>query len=614
MHLGFLVRTGASRGVTMRRRCEEVSRVILCGALMLGALATSAGAGTPKPGRWVAADAVIYVELEQPRPLVERLTGPAAAQMLGSIPSYNKALEGKEYLQFKAVVDLVSAQLGVSWQEAVRELTGGGLALAVEGGMKDGKAEARIALFVVPTDPALLERAHGILLDMARKDAKANDRPDPVKEVDYRGVKAYAVNDDEAHAILDGMLVVTNGGEALKAIVDRSIDGMTGEPFIESAAWKERKAGLETDATARGIVRLERLRELDPKRYRVPDQVDPGAVLLFGPWIETLRQAPWMAASLTWTDERLGAQLQMPTPADGLSPALKTYVPGSGEGAPAPLRPPGTIASFSLWRDLAAIWEVRSELFPAPFVEGLAQLDTFAGQFFGGRDFGTGVLGALTSDWRIVVARQDFDAIKPTPDLKLPAFALVVGLSPDDDDFAQRLRVAFQSFVGLANLGAAQAKAPPLELGSETFEGRSIATARFMPAKDGPPADEPVHYRHNFSPSAVEVADHYVISSSVGLARELIRELSKGGAGDAGPETLEAEADGRELAALVDANRERLVMQNMLEKGNDKAKSEEEVDVLATLLRTLGSGRLTVVDGGPRWEARLNFQLGSSTK
>ena len=150
----------------------------------------------------------------------------------------------------------------------------------------------------------------------------------------------------------------------------------------------------------------------------------------------------------------------------------------------------------------------RADLLTPEAVQGLAQLDTFAGQFFGGRDFGTGVLGALTSDWRLVVAMQDYAAMSPVPDVKLPAFALVVDVRPDDEDFAARLKVAFQSFVGLANLGAAQSKAPPLELGSETFEGVTISTTHFMapvnkPNNEAEDKDKgPVHSRHNFSPSA----------------------------------------------------------------------------------------------------------------
>ena len=106
------------------------------------------------------------------------------------------------------------------------------------------------------------------------------------------------------------------------------------------------------------------------------------------------------------------------------------------------------------------------------------------GPFLGrGRDFGTGVLGALGTDWRLVVARQDPSTLDPMPDDKLPAFALIADLKPDDEEFAIRLKAAFQSFVGLVNLGAAQKGEPPLEQGSEVFEGVTISTASYMVSK-----------------------------------------------------------------------------------------------------------------------------------
>jgi hypothetical protein len=258
---------------------------------------------------------------------------------------------------------------------------------------------------------------------------------------------------------------------------------------------------------------------------------------------------------------------------------------------------------------VSAIWEVRNELFPPEVVQGLAQLDTFAGQYFGGRDFGSGVLGAIGPDWRIVVAEQDYAAIKPVPDTKLPAFALVIDLKPDDDDFAARLKVAFQSFIGLANLGAAQSKAPPLELGSETVDGVTVATSHFMPPKAAAGAKEPVHQRQNFSPSAAQVDNHFIISSSLGLTKDLIPVLRKP-AKETGVTAI-VEADGGTLVHLLELNRGRLVTQNMLEKGNDKATASGQIDLLLGLLRYAGRGTLSAKDSDGAVEFKLDFALGA---
>jgi hypothetical protein len=286
-------------------------------------------------------------------------------------------------------------------------------------------------------------------------------------------------------------------------------------------------------------------------------------------------------------------------------------VPPRGSGAPELVTPPGTIANLSLWRDFSAIWEARSELFTPEVQLNLTKLDTFAGQFFGGRDFGSGVLGALGPRWRLVVAHQDYESLAPRPDVKLPGFALIAELNPDDEEFSQRLKVAFQSFVGLINLNIAQKGDPPLELGSEVFEGTTIATARFMvpkaPGAGGGEKDAikaAVHPRFNATPSIAQVGNHFILSSSVGLTRALITAMKNPGAATGA--TLAVEADGPGLARLVTLNRNRLIMQNMLDKGHDQAAAESDVDGLGRLLKSLGRARLSVED---RAET-LRFDLG----
>lgn len=574
--------------------------------LTLGAALPARGE-VPKISRWVGSEAVIYVEAPRPAELIDQATGASFQKLLGAIPPYARYLKSDSYQMGRQVLDLITGKLDTTWDKGLGELTGGGAVLAVEAA--EGKAP-RVYLLVAPRDPAFLNRTNTTLLELARKDAADNGKPDPVKTAEYRGFTGYTSGDKGAYAIVQDVLVIVDRGDTLKVLIDRVLDGPKGNgSIVDDAGWKARQAQVKADGLAWGYARLDRLRELDAKKFSIPEKTKLPQTLFFGSWIEALRKGPWVAASLNWSGDRLAADVTVPVPPGGYAATYKGYVPPEGTTSAPLLNPPGTIASLSLWRDLSAIWEVRADLLAPEEVQGLAQLDTFAGQFFGGRDFGSGVLGALQPHWRVVVANQDYDAMKPAPDLKYPAVALVVDLKPDDDDFAQRLKVAFQSFVGLANLGAAQSKAPPLELGSETFEGVTISTTRFMPPKDAP-ADgkEPVHYRHNYSPSAAQVGNSFIISSSLGLTRDLIKNLKD--PAKPGQATLAVEADGSVLAGLLDLNRNRIVMQNMLEKGHDKAQAEDEVNTLLSILRYLGHGRLTVQDGADTLKLNLGFALG----
>ncbi|WP_406693579.1 hypothetical protein V5E97_21310 [Singulisphaera sp. Ch08] len=575
------------------------------GLLFAWGVSASVGGEVVHASRWIAGDAAIYLELSQPSPLLDRLLTEKYQNALTAVPGYERYTESEAYKKAVAELARASEKLGTTWQQGLRDLTAGGIVLAVEG--EPGKS-TRSILIVTPSDPAFLTRANQTLLEMARENAESKQKADPIKSAEYRGVTGYELGKG-AYAIVEGKLVFADRSKTLKLVVDRVLDGAkAGASLADDANWIARRTQAG-DRQAWGVVRLDRLRELDPKRFAFQGDPNPAATFLFGSWLEAIRKADWALAALSWTDAGLGAELTLPTPSAGYPEALKGFVPPKGRGVKKPVNPPGTIASLSLWRDLSSIWEARADLFPPEVVQGLAKLDGVAGQFFGGRDFGTGVLGALGEEWRLVVARQDHSNLKPVPDMKLPAFALIVDLKPGgDDDLPQRLKVAFQSIVGVINVGGVQSKSPPLELGSETIEDVTISTARFMLPKAPLDAKEPVHSRHNFSPSIAQVENRFILSSSVGLARDLIQSFKS----PAKPEdtTLLIEADGRELADLVEINKTRLVMQNMLEKGHDKTQAEHEISVLTQVLRYLGLARLSVQDSVEDLRLKLNLDLG----
>lgn len=609
----------ASLGGGAMRRAPRVLRPdrLALGLWAATAVAAACGADAPPAARWVAADALAYVEVLRPEALIDRALSPEVRELLKAIPGLGEQLGKKEVKDLAAVADFVATSLETTAEQAVRDLTAGGIVLAVEG----ESGPERVVLVVTPRDPAFLERAHAKLVELARSDARTKGNPNPVKTAEHRGVTAYSVGPQEAHALLEGSLVVANGGEALKAVIDRVRGESKVTPISEAEEWRSRRSSLGPDAVAFAFARLEALRKIDPERFGT-EKPDGGATFLLGAWYETARKAPWVAACLGLEGDRLSAEVVLPRPADGLDGPLRAFLPGPGRGAAQAVEVPGAILSVSLWRDLSAVWEVRDQILPPETLQGLAQLDSFAGQFFGGRDFGTGVLGALRSDWRLVVANQDYDAMDPKPDTKYPGFALLVGLDPDDREFSVRLQAAFQTFIGLVNLGAAQQKAPPLMLGSEQFEGVTISRGAYL-AVEAPARDESrpgkgkadaksydaAGQRFNFSPSAAEVEHTFILSSNVALARALITSLRSERAAPASDATLVAEADGAQLARLVEVNRESLATQNMLQKGNARAAAEAEVDLLARLLRYLGHGRFTVHDGPDASRFAVEFRL-----
>lgn len=573
--------------------------------------AASARAQTVEPTAYLGTESIAFAEVRRPAELVDRLTSDRLLTLLTGLPGYSEALESDGTRQLLAAVDSIAESLDTDPVDGLRKLLGGGIVASIE-----ESAPPRLVVVATPTDAGLLERTHARLVELAREEARKKAGKDPIREFAHRGVDCFSVSEQEAHAIVDGRLVLASGEAALKAALDRA---RSGDPCVsQTAAFKERAAAVEPTANAWAYVRLDRLKALDPKRFGGDEPADPGAAFLFGPWVEALRQAPWLAASITWDDDRLAASISLPTPESGHGDVYAGYFPPADAGAPAPPELPGSIASVNLWRDLNGVWEHREEILPPEALQGLAQLDGLAGTFFGARDFGSGVLEPLGPSWQIVVAAQDYAAMEPSPAVKLPAFALIVELSPDHPEFARRLRVAYQSFIGLANLGGAQSGAPPLNLGSRSVEGVEISTAVFM-TNEPPPGAEPaaaeqdgeVHLRHNFTPAVAEVDGRFILSSSIGLAEQLVRALKAEPSAEPADATLLMRVDGPALAALGDLNRERLILQNMLEDGNDRPTAERNVGGLLSLLRYLGAGELKLHDGEETSRLSLEFTLGT---
>ncbi|MHB1557345.1 MAG: hypothetical protein ACYC61_07685 [Isosphaeraceae bacterium] len=588
-------------------RRSMLALAVLTGSLLLPA---ATRAGDVPAAKAPAVDAPIRV-LEAPHPdiLIDRLIDPRIQQSLNLVPQYRKFREGPQFRQVQAVANLIAGKLGTTWDRGLRDLTGGGIAARVA---IDAGRPPRLEAVVTPTDPKLLEKFLAVFVDLARQDARNKKTPDPVRTADHGGKTMYflgAKDQEIGYAVVAGRLVVANSKPGLESLVDR-----VEKSGASAVAGASSSPNTGAPVVLRGHLDLARLRKLDPKKFTLPARPDTGVMLFFGSWYETLKQAAAVDATVRWSGTELAADLDLPLAGGDRPAAVKGYLPGQGEHPAPPLHPPGTIASLSLWRDWATIWEARADLLPPETVQGLAQFDTLAGQFFGAREFGPDVLGAFDPHWRLVIAQQDYAAMKPAPDTKLPAFAVVAELGSSQENFADRLKVAFQAIIGISNVDAAQKRAAALELGSENVDGIPMTTTKFILSTKSTSPDEPGAQRYNYSPSIAHVGRYFILSSSAGLARSLIRELKADS--DAGKESQKSEpatftvnADGPELARLFEKNRDRMIMQTMLSRGETKEDAGRRVDLNLALLRYLGHGRLVIQDLPGRSRAQVRLDL-----
>jgi hypothetical protein len=318
---------------------------------------------------------------------------------------------------------------------------------------------------------------------------------------------------------------------------------------------------------------------------------NPLAELLVGGIQSTIRKAPYFTLDLTAARKGLDVRVQSPWQSDWV-PEERTYFFGPDDAGTAPALPevPGTLLTLSTWRDVSEMWLRAGDLFDEQMNDELAVADATLTTIFAGKDFGEEILGSFGPEIGLVVTRQDFTHVLPTPALKLPAFALVLKLR-DAETMRPELRRTFQSAIGFLNIVGAQEGRPQLEMDMVREQDLDLITSRFVPdRKDRDSTAAEMIY--NFSPSVAFSGDRFVLSSTATLAQQLATA-------PAGPEppphlntVVAVNADA--VSQALGDNREQLITQNMLEEGRSREEAEAAIGVLFEALKYLKGAGLSL--------------------
>ena len=593
---------------------------ILLGSLMVGQ-AQSKEPEVQNLSTLLPSDTPIYLRINEPAKLfLDEFRNPVFLNALKNIPQIGGQLENPQIDQVKMVLGLLSSTEDLSWSEMVRELLAGPAEIALS------PYPQKLVMTVKPKDAARLGRLHAKLLEFIQQDAQTKGNPDPVKKFKHGEIDCFSLAPTEAHAIYGGRFVLASS----EKILGDALDVLSGAKKRPSSLDKEPrfvdavKSATPDSRQAFGFARMDLIRKSNPGTYTVADDYNPLLALLFGGWVEAYRQADWLGMAIDWKANKPALEAFLPISAEVAKGELrKAFTPPKGTYAAKPLSVPNQLGTLSLWRDLGKVWNIRENVVTGPALQGLNGLDNGIGQFFGGRDFGTGVLGSLKPDWRVVVAEQDPKTMIPKPDLVLPAFAISVGYDTKDEDFRQRWIIAFQSLIGVLNVVGGQEKAPVLVQNQEDFEGAKIYSAKYLPpvkpanAKPGDSKtdEEGIHIRHNFRPTLVLAGDHLIISSTTEMARDVVKAIKVADTGsDAPPQAMSVDLNGKRIAGMVDVNRERLVMQNMVEKGHGKAAAQTEIGALEGMIRGLNHAVITAKDTENQFRLKLSLDLNQADK
>jgi hypothetical protein len=561
----------------MSRTARRTKLWIAC--WVIGSVAFPSQGTAQSPISWRDSIPKTAVAVVRIAPAGSWLQAPAVEQLRSS-EGWKKLWRTPQLLQANAVLSVAELGLGMSTREFLEGLSQGGLSgwvdLASGGAAIQGWARNATWL------EEQVDRLSGVIAQQTGRKPETRD---------YRDATAMQLG-GLIFVRRQGRWLATGDKELAKRWVDQQVDdpGATWEgPADLPEAWQGTGDPAAIDENSSGTlislwIDLESLRENGVADDLLGGKAkDFNAELLLGGILAVLNRAPHALADLRWDRTRLRLDWQTPYDRQWADPdRLYSVGDPTPEGSARPLLElPDSLASLSIYRDLSQMWLRSGDLFGQEVNDQLAQADTTLSTLFSGKDFGEEILGSLHPQLRLVVVPKKFSEGQPVPSIQLPSFA-IVGELKEPERMRKDFRRIFQSLIGFLNVAGAQEGQPQLDMELGGDPQNPLVTAAYVPATDRD-ALEPAPIQYNFRPTLAFANQAMILSSDLDLATQLQRRLLEDSgepSGTAGNNLL-VEAKTTPLLEVLQANRESIIAQNMLEKGNTRQQAEGEWNLLA---------------------------------
>ncbi len=548
-----------------------------------------------RPETLLPRSTVIYVAIDSPSALLASVLDHPISKQIQSLDVYQKATQSQGYRNFLTGRKFFELQVGAEWRAAIEALSAKGVYAAFDPETNGG------VVLVRGKDEETMENFRMKILELSRLNGNE------VREVkDYQGITVYQLPEGGAATYKD-WLIVTNKGDLGKAVLDRFVasadekpESLADNPVFQQASQSRAASQIWS------FVDLAAIRSRGGAQKLFEGQAEnPLAELIAGGIQSVLQHADWLCSDVTVAESGLTWNIASPLSVDWIPEPRQYYFGPANTGlAPALPNVKETLFTLAAYRDVSAMWVRAGDLFNEQMNDKLAEADAGLSTIFAGRDFGEEILGSFAPEMGVVVVRQDFTNARPTPALKLPAFALVLKLK-DPDTMRGELRRTFQSAIGFFNIVGAQNGQPQLEMDMQKVGETDLITSRYLPEKKNQDSTSaPIIF--NFSPSVSFTGDRFVLASTSKLAEELGTAPLKAASGANTSIDLNADVL-RE--ALVD-NREQLISQNMLEEGHSREEAEAAIGLLLEVMKNFKGAGLEL----KAENERLNLQFTIETQ
>ena len=523
---------------------------------------------------------VLYAEINDPPGLVNSILDHPYTGNVKRLDAYQEAIKDPKFIGFMFGLRFVEAQLGMKWQQAIEDLSSGGVTIAF-----DAQTEGAVVLINAKSSEKL-EALKNKLMTLARRDAASKGNPDPFEEKEYRSVTAYQAGDG-GFFTHEEWLVLVNKKELAQFIADALLDG-TSDSLATVDNFQNARESRSSNAVAWGYVNTDMLRKSDDEGLQKlfsGQADDPGGELISGGLLEALKETPAMTASVLPADSGFSLEFQVPFDRISIPDTREHFFGPRGTGrAGDVIEVPNTLASLSVYRNVSEMWLRAGDLFDEKANDNLAQADATLTTLFSGKDFAEDILGALHPNYQMIATRQTFAEDRPTPAIKLPAFALIAEMK-DPEATTREFRRIFQSFVGFLNIVGAMEGNPQLDLGFDNFEGGELISSTFVP-EIGEEEDRDARIQFNFSPTLAFAGDRVILASTTEIARAIAMSTE-----DAAIATEQGEVvnthfaiDSAQLKEVLADNESHLIAQNMLKEGHTRKEAEQQIGTLLAIL------------------------------
>lgn len=563
---------------------------------------SAAGQTLPPAIKWIPEDAVIVLEVTSPKALLEAFCNDKATATITSLPLYKQQASKPQFQEFLNIISFIETTLGTDWRTALEKLTGAGITLAV-------CPEDTVFLIIDAEDEQMLERFHEFFINVARSEAEKKGKYNIVKSKEYQDLTAWTFDGKEAHTIIGKRLVFANKSERLKDILQYRLKTQKAS-LAANPAYQAAKRTVGADAVAKVFVNLKPLMGV-PQVAQIFSQQNenPLAALAFAGILEATRNSNWLALGLHIEDNTLVFRASVDSKkVAATSPAAFALPKKRGEGVFPNLSVPRRIAALSFYRDLHQFYSAKDELFPER-TSGLIFFENMMGIFFSGRDLTEEVLAETKPEIRFVVAEQEYDPSIGTPQIKLPAFAVILRLQ-NPEQFNEVAEEAWQKAVGLINFTRGQQAMQGLIIDRPAHKGTKFTMAYF--STSGLDKKNNLEQRFNIRPALALPGEYLILSSTDDLAQDLIDSLNREMQQKVKPIAKthsHVEIDTAQLTSILKANRDILVRSDMVKKGSTQEEAEAGIDMLITAVRLVDRTMLSLGTHDGLTQARLEIKL-----